>query len=80
MKAHKEVQGEIDKIATCAIVKNAINIIALACAANSGKITDLLAEYLFSQEEVELIKKSTGERSIEDNVELWLNHYREGGV
>ena len=42
------------------IVKNAVNILALMCAANSDMIIDKLTGVLWDDEEAEGIKASTG--------------------
>ncbi len=42
------------------IVKNAVNIISLMCAAESDMVIDLLTGHLWDEEEAGGIKESTG--------------------
>ena len=59
----EEVDMTQEKI-NYAIIKNAVNIIAVVNAANPDKIIDLLSKYLWEPEEVDGIKESSGEMVI----------------
>jgi len=44
-----------------AVIKNAINTLAVVCTANKDKIIDILTGYLWDEEEAGGIKQSSGE-------------------
>lgn len=43
-----------------AVISNAVDTISVTCAGNRDKIIDLLADYLFTEDEAEKIKQSSG--------------------